>query len=137
MIFEAALYDTMTTDAAAVIALAGTRLYPGMTPLGSDLPAYAYSVFRYPGETAHDGSESQARVRVQFTCTADTDTEARALALAIKETWHGFSGVIGGEGGVLVDRASVGSLIDGYAYNTDKFTIRVDVVFQIDPATES
>ena len=128
MILEAALYNELSTDA-GVVALASTRCYPTAIPADAILPAYACQVFQYPGDLAHDATEGLKSARVQVTCTATTYLAAKNLARAIKSVLHGTTGEFGGSGGVTLEYCEVSSLLDGYNFDTDKHTVRIDAMF--------
>lgn len=128
MLLEAAIYNEISTDA-GVVAIASTRIYPTFIPADASLPAVAYQVFMYPGPLAHDATEGLKSARVQFTCTATTYLVAKNLARAIKALLHGIKRTFGGSGGVTVEYSEVVSLLDGYDFDTEKHTVRVDVMF--------
>lgn len=126
MIIETALYKELTVEQAAVIAIAGTRGYPVFIPLDASRPAWSYQFFRYPGDLAHDTTTAIEKARVQITCTATTYLVARNLATAIRTALHGFTGEFGGTGGASVNYCECSALMDGYNFNSEKHTVRVD-----------
>lgn len=128
MIIETALYNELTVVNAGVKAIASTRGYPVFVPLDATLPAWSYQCFRYPGALAHDSDTGIESVRIQITCTATTYLVARNLAAAIRTALHGFSGVMGGAGGANINYCECTTLMDGYSFETTKFTVRVDAL---------
>ena len=122
MTLEEALLADLTGNAAAVVAIAGTRGYPELIPAGVEMPAWAYQTISANREPAHDGPTGMTEQVIQITCQAATYGEAKALARAIRARWHGYRGTRG----VQVFRAVVDNDQDGLA-DEDGATVRVDI----------
>ena len=129
MIIQAALYAYLSTES-GVAAIASTRGYPVFIPLDADLPAWSYQVFEYPAPLAHDTTEGLETCRVQITCTATTYLVAVNLARAIRAALHGYTGTMGGVGGVTIHYLHCDTLMDGYNFETTKHTVRVDAYIE-------
>jgi hypothetical protein len=77
---ETELFDALT-DAAAVAALVGTRVYPDLVPQEQALPAIGYArLSTEPIGTIHSCAPVMERVTLEVACMASTRTGADALA---------------------------------------------------------
>ena len=123
----AALYGELSTDA-GVVALASTRGYPSVIPQDADYPAWAYQQISGFDTLPHDGPTNFQFARYQITCVAETYLAAQNLALAVQAALDGFTGEMGGTGGVTVHFCHVENLTDGYNTGTETHTVRCDVV---------
>lgn len=103
MTLEMALVNKLLATS-AVTALAGTRIHPGEAPEGDADP---HVVFFNSSIITHHTMGQDSNKRHEFwqinAFSRDYDT-ARAVAEAIRATLVDFSGVMGGAGGVTVDR---------------------------------
>jgi hypothetical protein len=73
-----AVFARLTADA-GVSALVGTRVYPGVRPQGSALPAIRYGVPTHFAERDLEGATSVRTTRLQFDCFALTAAAAWRL----------------------------------------------------------
>ena len=127
MYIDAALYYHLVNDS-DVTALIGTRAYPNVIPQDVDLPALAYQVISRPGGMAHDGATGIAWPRFQITAQADTYTEVVDLINKVRIALDGYTGTMGGAGGVTIEDCFVKNVFDGYEFATERETRRLDVV---------
>lgn len=127
MYIEAAIYYHLINDA-DVAALVGTRIYPNVIPQDASLPSLAYQVISRPGLMAHDGPSGLAWPRVQFTVQADDYDQVVDLTNKVRIALDGYSGLMGGPGGVTVEGAFVKDARDGHQFATERETRRLDAV---------
>jgi hypothetical protein len=99
MTIEQAIFEALTEDS-GVAAIVSRRVYPSLMPQNPTLPAIVYTLISGQQEESHDGPSGLARPRYQFDCYAETATGAFALSEALRLALHGFSGTLGGSGGV-------------------------------------
>lgn len=127
MNIEEALYAHLVADA-GVAALISTRVYPLSIAQDVALPAIAYQRISGPRQRYHSGPSAMAEARIQITCQAAKYTQAKALAKAVRLAMDGYSGTMGGVSGVLVEFCGVVNELDGYEFETEGETVRVDVM---------
>jgi len=120
---EEALYSKLVSDAGV-----STRIYPNVVPQDIALPAVAYQRISTVRDMAHDGPLGIAHVRFQLTISAASYTSARAVANAIRTALDGFSGLMGGVGGVTVEASFVENDSDGYNQAGGEQVVRLDVL---------
>ena len=104
MDIEAALYTYLSTYA-GLVALISTRIYPGgITQEAANLAAVSYSLI--DSIPVHLGGADAAiyRPRFQFSCWGTSYANARAVAAQVKLALQDYTGVIGGVGGVTIQR---------------------------------
>ena len=123
MNIEEALYSKLVSDAGV-----STRIYPNVVPQDIALPAVAYQRISTVRDMAHDGPLGIAHVRFQLTISAASYTSARAVANAIRTALDGFSGLMGGVGGVTVEASFVENDSDGYNQAGGEQVVRLDVL---------
>ena len=127
MYIEAALYYHLVNDT-DVKALISARAYPNVIPQDVGLPALAYQEISRPGAMAHDGPTGIAWPRFQITAQADTYSEVVDLINKVRIALDGFTGTMGGAGGVTIEGAFVKDVHDGYEFATERETKRLDVI---------
>lgn len=126
MNIEQALYALLTTDT-GVSALIGTRLYPLTIAQDVALPAAAYQRISGPRKHAHDGPLSVAEGRFQFTCQAATYAAAKSVANAIRQALDGYNGAVTvGEDSLEIEGSFLVNELDGYEFETEAETVRLD-----------
>lgn len=126
VIEEAVVYHAQNDgDVAAII---GSRIYPNVIPQDASLPALAYQVISRPGLMAHDGPPGYAWPRFQFTAQADDFDQVVDLMNKLRIAFDGFSGLMGGVGGVQIEGAFVKQIRDDYQFATSRETRRLDVI---------
>lgn len=80
----------------AVSELIDDRLYPGVRPQGTPLPALVLNVFPRPREYTHGGPIRLGEARIQLDALAATYTEMKALEAAVRARLSGFRGLVEG-----------------------------------------
>lgn len=104
------------TEHPLVSGLIGSRLYPQLIPENAVMPAMAYQVVSLTDDPlAHDGAIGIVTRTYQFTCQADRYNETQAMTAALRNALHGFSGQMGGDGGVEISVCQFVSMDDGEA----------------------
>lgn len=114
---ECLLYEL--THNAGVVAIASTRGYPLMVPLDTTLPAWAYQRISGIPDQTHEGPSGLVFGRFQITCLGDRYTQAVSLENAIRACLDGFTGTMGGAGGLSVWASQVTNMQDGYGGNQE------------------
>jgi hypothetical protein len=135
MTLEEALYYHLV-NTAGVAALISTRLYPNVVPEDVVQPSAAYQVISRLPILHHAGPSGLETVRIQITCRATTYAVAKSLAVAIKAALDGFSGAMGGVGGVTVEYSHVENEQDGYNMVSGSSTMRLDVIVMYQPGND-
>lgn len=90
-LFKAGLVDYIK-NAALIIAISGTKLFPQKLPQGTVLPAIVYDIVTGDPKHSFDGPIGFRRTSVDLTCWADTDLEAGQLADAVRLSLDGYTG---------------------------------------------
>lgn len=72
------------------------RLYPGVRPQGSPLPALVLNVFPRPRQYSHGGPVRVGEARIQLDALAATYTDMKALEGVVRARLSGFRGVAKG-----------------------------------------
>lgn len=101
MRIEQALYNRLSTHA-GLAALVGSRIYPVRLPLRPDYPAVSYFRVSRSMRRAFGGTVSGQETRFQFDCWAKTYAGGKDVADQVIAALDGFSGTMGGSGGVEV-----------------------------------
>lgn len=127
MVIEEALYYHLVNDT-DVSALISTRAYPNVIPQDASLPALAYQVISRPGGMAHDGPIGIAWPRFQITAQANDFDDVVDLINKVRVALDGFTGTMGGAGGVTIEGSFVKDVRDGYEFATERETRRLDVI---------
>lgn len=102
MRIEAALYAELTGNA-GVKALVSTRVYPLRAPQDATLPYLIYQKISNARDYSHDGATLLVHPRFQFKAVSTTFDGSRALFHAVRAVLSGYSGTMGGVGGVSVN----------------------------------
>ncbi len=126
MNYEQALVTKLEATT-AITNLVGTRMYPNIIPQEVALPALAYQRISGDRSQFHDGSTFWKTARVQITVRAATYASAKEVIHAVETTLAGFSGVMGGDGGVTVFETNVENELDGYDQAAGHSTVRLDI----------
>lgn len=135
MTLEEALY-THLSGYAGLTALVSTRIYPDEMPQGCAKPAVVYQRIDTPREYTHDGPAHLAHPRFQFTAwalpsaTASGSTTAKAVADQIRAALDGYTGTMGGAGGVAVQAVFVADERSGFEMDgqTRLHSYQLDVI---------
>ena len=104
MLIEQALM-TLLNATAALTAVTSTRIYFVKSPQDVTAPYVVVSKISSVRQHDHDGAAGLAQARFQFSCFATTYTVVKTMAAAIQSALQGYSGTMGGAGGVTVNGA--------------------------------
>jgi hypothetical protein len=127
MVIEEAVNYHIENDA-GIAAVVVDRIYPNTIPQDKALPALAYQVISRPGAMAHDGPPGIAWPRFQITAQANDYDEVVALINLVRVAFDGFTGLMGGAGGIEVEGCFVKDVRDGWQFATERYTRRLDFV---------
>ncbi len=99
-----AIYTYLITQT-GLTALVGLRIYPMRIPQRLDMPAITFEqVSKVCEHTMGSDSGNPFFARWQFNCWADTNYGADDVAAQLITALKDYSGTLGGEGGISVDR---------------------------------
>ena len=101
---------TLLSNAAGVVALVGTRVYPGPIPQGTALPAISFEhISTVPLQTLDASAGfNLARTRIEVNAVAKTYGEQKALVEEIRKALEYQRGTIAGVEVIAILRESVG-----------------------------
>jgi len=105
--------------------LVNGRMYPGRLPQEPTYPAITYRRISDAGLMAHDGPGDLNTARFQFDCHG-THAQAEDTATAIKQALNGFTGIMGGAGGVEIHGTFWQNTHDAFSGKTNIDKISVD-----------
>ena len=128
MTIEDALYSHLCA-VTALAAIVGTKIYPAAAVQTAAMP---YVVYQQIGDEPQHvlGGLPTLQVDVwQFSAYAGTDKQARAISTLIKGALRGFTGNMGGTGGVWVSGCIDSGRRNGYEGDPKAFFCHTD--FQI------
>lgn len=131
MIIEQALHDKLGA-AAALTALIGTRLYYVRALQDVDSPYVVLQKISAVREHAHDGPLGMVVARFQVSIFAETYKQCKDIAVEVQTALDGFTGTMGGAGGVYVGRTTYENEIDFWDENVSLFQLAVDYILQHD-----
>lgn len=131
---EALVAQLLATPAVTALLGSGSsfRFYPMVIPqAATDAAKYPAAVWeRISGPREHDleGPAGLAHPRFQITCWAKTMAQAVAVSNAISVALDGFSGTLGGVGGVETSPILVEDERDAYDDDERVFARQLDIV---------
>ncbi|MFA5376963.1 MAG: DUF3168 domain-containing protein [Dehalococcoidia bacterium] len=126
MTVELAFVNKLLSDS-GVTALVGNRIYSGMAPEGAKDP---FVVFFLVNIVPHHASGTDGTLKhryYQFSAYSKAYDTAKAIASALCTCLQDFTGVMGGSGGVTIDRIFLDNGLDhsenGIAHISQDFEI--------------
>jgi len=125
MTIEQALH-TKLAGTAALTALVGERIYFRKAPQDVLKPYLVFFKVSAPREHSHDGASGLAVTRWQFSTFAETYKGAKDVTQQIQAALQGFSGVMGGDGGVFIGASLYVDENDYYESDSRLFHIAAD-----------
>jgi len=114
--------------AAAIAALVIDRIYYVRAPQDVLKPYIVFSKVSAPRDNTHDGPSGLVNARFQFDCYATTYMGAKAIAAAVQSELEGYSGTMGGAGGVLVNGCFYDDEQDNWDEETKFYCVTQDFV---------
>ena len=102
MLIEQAILTRLLADS-AISTLVGTRIYYVRADQAVAKPYIVFSKISAIRVSSHDGGSGLANPRFQFSCFGETYKSVTDIAVAIQDSLEGFTGVMGGVGGVNVN----------------------------------
>ncbi|MDD5533788.1 MAG: hypothetical protein PHC52_13415 [Syntrophales bacterium] len=127
MTIEAALYTYLSTYA-GLIALTNDRIYPGQIPEKRDMPAVSVFLIDDPPIHAGGADATVYQPRFQFTCWGSSYKNACDVATQVKAALRDYSGTMGGEGGVVVQRSFYEGATDIYNEEREREARALDFI---------
>jgi hypothetical protein len=88
---EEAVIQRLLADT-GVIALVGTRVFPGSVPQGEALPAIVFNKISGAPIYADEGEVGLDEARIQIDCWAETYSAAKGLSRAVRASLSAFFG---------------------------------------------
>jgi len=102
MLIEQALHDALLADA-TVTGLVGERVYYGKAKQDTVSPYIVITKQSAPRMHSHDGASGLVNARFTFEIYAVSYLSVKTIAAAIQSVLQGYSGTMGGAGGVYVN----------------------------------
>lgn len=102
MIIEQALHDQLAATT-AVTDIVSTRIYPEMLPENPTLPAITYQRTSGARTQVMSAASGLAAPHFQVDAWAATYAAVKALATQVRKALDGYTGTLGGTGGVAAD----------------------------------
>jgi hypothetical protein len=137
MEIDEALVAHLTSDG-AISALVGSKVRPLRADPDDTAPYIVYQRIvtteehSHSGPTgvqlphSHSGPTGVQLPRFQFSCVGTSYDQARDLAIAVRASLNGFSGEMGGGGGVQVARIKVDNEVEDYEFDTNLERVLLD-----------
>jgi len=110
----------------AITALVGRKIYPVIAPQNVVAPYIVVFKVDGPRDHSHDGASHLANPRFQLSVFSTTYSEAKAIAAALQAALEGYTGTMGGAGGVAVNGVFYENETDLYEPDTKLYHIAVD-----------
>lgn len=125
MIIEQAIITALLADS-ALIAVVGQRIYPVLAPQDIEAPYVVINKISGPRNHSMGGSSHLVNPRFQFSCFATTYAVAKQVSGLIQTVLQGYSGTLGGVGGVAVNGCFYEDETDMYEDDTKLFHVALD-----------
>ena len=127
MLIEEALM-TFLLSKTTITAYVGQRIHFVQAPQAVARPYIVVSKVDAPREHSHDGSSQLAHPRFQLSIFAPTYGEAKNIAAAVQAQLQGYTGTMGGEGGVAVQNTIYEDENDFYEEDSGLFHVACDYI---------
>jgi hypothetical protein len=123
MRLEQALFNHLSTHA-GLMAVVGDRIYPYKRPQGCAFPAVTYR--RVSGARVRTFGGSTGKPRIQVDCCGKSYADAKAVADQVIAALEGFTGLLGGPGGVPVSGIQLDNELDDDEPDAGVYTTILD-----------
>jgi hypothetical protein len=127
MLIEQALMTYLLAQS-GITALVGQRIYFVIAPQETAKPYIVVTKIDAPEVGSHDGPAELASPRFQLSVFAVTYSAAKNISAAIKTALDGYSGTMGGAGGLHVDIPRREDENDFYEESTGLFQVASDYI---------
>lgn len=127
MHLEEALYTYLSTYA-GLIALTSTRIYPEEKPQGCTMPAVIFSRISTNREYTMGLTQELSSPRFQITAYSDTHKGMLDVKAQLRTALLGYSGTMGGAGGVTVQTIVLDDENTGYEDETKQYYCDMDFI---------
>lgn len=101
MVIETALITYLLAQT-GIIALVGQRIYFVQAPQDTDKPYLVINKISGTRENSHEVNTHLAHPRFQLSAFAATYADCKAIIAAVQTALQGYTGTMGGAGGVVV-----------------------------------
>ena len=122
---EAALY-TYLASYTGLTDLVGTRIFPVIHEIDAEFPSVVYR--RLFSEPVHAmGSDATVRsVVFGFSVLAETYTEVKDVQDQVEAALRGYSGTMGGDGGVVIQSVLLNNIGEDYEDDMRVFVVNLE-----------
>lgn len=93
---EKVIYNLLSTNAALIAVVPVARIYPSLIPLGTALPAIAYSHVSTVEETSIGLTTLKVRSRIQITVAASSYSSVKTVMKLVKDACKNKQGTFAG-----------------------------------------
>jgi len=128
MLIETALMTYLLAQS-GITDIVDTRIYFVKAPQDVAKPYIVFFKVTSPRDHSHDGGTGLANPRFQFSIFSTTYGEAKNIATAVQTALQGYTGTMGGDGGVYVTAVTYEDENDFYENETKLFHVAVDYAF--------
>ena len=127
MLIEQALRTYMIGQS-GITDLVSTRIHFVKAPQDIDKPYIVIYKISGPRLHSHDGGDGLAHPRFQVSIFAETYAAAKEIAAAIQSALQGYSGTMGGDGGVVVGNVLYEDENDFWEEQTQLYHVACDYI---------
>lgn len=106
-------------------------VYKDRLPAGVTLPAASWQRVDHLADYCHDGFSGVSNVRIQVDLWSDDESEVEISLAELRLGMDGFTGALGGVGGVVCGSAIMARATDMRDPDTDWFRCSVDYILSI------
>ena len=128
MLIEQAILTALKADS-TLTALTGSRIYYVIAPQIVTTPYLVFFKVSGVRVSSHDGGSGLVDARFQFSCFGETYKACKDMTVAIQGLLEGFSGTLGGTGGVVVGGCYYLDEQDFYEGDSKLYHVAVDYRF--------
>jgi len=127
MLIEQAIYKYLAAQS-GITDLVSTRIYYVRAPQDVTAPYIVFFKVSAPRVHSHDGGSGLAFPRFQFSCFASTYYVCKQVMEQLQTALQGYSGTMGGDGGVSVGSSIYESEYDTYEVDTELYHVVAEYV---------
>jgi len=127
MLIETALITFLKAES-GITDLVSSRIHFVKAPQDIAKPYLIIIKISSPRDHTHDGASGLAHPRFQFSAFATTYSEAKEIIAAVQAALQGYSGIMGGDGGVYVNGCFYDDENDFYETETNLYHVSADYI---------